>query len=260
MLLLALAYAPGPASAGASRCEATGGGDKLCKTYGLKTCSGGACRKWVNRCEIKKSGAFYCNYEAAETRCGGGSGCHTVTTVCHSTRRSQSCVTTDPDVCRPSGSGFRTCSSSTNTCKTYGRSYRCTFDQHYTSCKAGACKQVDKACHSGSNMSTWCKSSVKQFRTTAKPSVPADGGDDGDVGAASYTGACPDPTTYTGDTSEAPEGFYADCPGFDSTGAFVGDSAGVALATGACPDPATYTGTADQVPPGYYDGCPGIKR
>jgi hypothetical protein len=221
LALFAASWAPGAAHAGATTCKATGNGDKLCKTYGLRQCSGGACRKWVNRCELKKSGAFYCNYEATETRCSGG--CRTLKTVCYSSSKSQSCVTTDPDTCRASASGYRTCSSSTNTCKTYGRYYRCVFDQAYTSCRKGRCKEVEKTCRSGSNLRSTCTVSVRKFRTD-KPAATTD-----------------ESTTAVDGASD------------DSA-----DATGVAVATGACPDPDTYVGTPDQVPPGYYDGCPGI--
>ncbi len=234
MLLLVVAFAgstAGIAHAG-SVCKPLGGGDKLCKTYGPNRCSGGACRKWVNRCEIKRSGRFYCNYEATETRCAGGS-CRTAKTACYSNRYGQTCVTTDPNTCRPSGSGYRTCASSTNTCKTTGRRYSCTFDQQYTSCRSGKCKEVKKRCRSGSGFKAYCSASVRKFSTT-KPATSGGGGGGSSGG------------TTDGDGVAAAGGDPQ------------GDSTGVAVATGACPNPDTYLGTPDQVPPGYYDGCPGI--
>jgi hypothetical protein len=211
VVLVAFAQAPRTAAAG-SICTPQGGGDKLCKTYGGLRCSGGACRKWVNRCSIHKRGYFRCAYEASESRNG-----HVVKTLCDATKSSKRCLTTDPDSCRTS-SGYKTCGGSTNACLTYGRYFKCTFAQHYTACKGSRCKAVTKTCRSGSNFRSYCTASVRKTGGAPPPGVGAQG----DGHGAAAVGACPDPDSFGGDTSGWPDGYFAGCKGFDGDGVFLG--------------------------------------
>lgn len=218
-LLLAFMLAPGTASAG-SVCTPLGGGDKVCKTYGRLRCSGGTCRKWVNRCTIYKRGSFRCAYEASESR-----NRHVVTTVCAATKSSKRCLTTDPDSCLTS-SGYKTCGGSTNDCVTSGRYFTCTFAQHYTSCRDSRCKDVVKSCRSGSNFRAYCTASVRKTGgSDTGTKTPSGAATQGHEGGASAAGACPDPKTFGGDTNGWPDGYFTGCTGFDTDGVFLGADA-----------------------------------